>query len=170
MTIELADLTSYFQEVLILDYYDGPMAGVGLLPDRSAYYFKIVGWDKDQLERVFGIAAISALTANQLWDAFRSVEPPRQPTWWPQSGGSGDIAIKIRGAISAVCSEAERTGPTRLIQSRDLIGPTKLVMLDTTQVRMVHGVMFSDKWIDLGEEPLIEELLRHLARHVDESG
>ena len=35
MTIELADLTSYFQEVLILDYYDGPMAGVGLLPDRS---------------------------------------------------------------------------------------------------------------------------------------
>jgi hypothetical protein len=170
MTNELVRLSSYFDKVLILDYFDGPMAGVGVLPDKSTHYFKIVGWDEEQLERVFSTTEISALTAQELWDAFRTVEPSRQPTWWPQSRGTGDIAIRTDGAVSAVCSEAERAGATRLIQSRDLIGPTMLVMLNAAQGRMIQRMMLSGKWLDLSEEPLIEELLRHLAHDVGDSG
>jgi hypothetical protein len=162
MTEIIQKRISYFDKVLGLEYFDGPMDGVGILPDKSAYHFKIVGWDRDHVERVFASAEISGHTAEALWAAFQAVEPPRSPEWYPQSTGVGDTQANVHAAVAAVRAESKRTGITRVLQSQDLIGETTSVAVDAAQSRATQRMVSEDKIVQLESVPALEDFLRRL--------
>src|SRR5262249_25841849 len=100
--------------MLGLEYYDGPMSGVGQTEDRKAYYFTIVAWDEEHLERVFAVAEIPGIVADRVWKAFEAVEPPRFPKWYPQSDGVGATRDEVTAAVALARAESKRAGFTRL--------------------------------------------------------
>lgn len=155
---------SYFAAVLGTEYFDGPMAGVGVLPDKSAHYFKIVGWDDEHSGRVFATAEIPTRIAEALWTVFEAVEPPRLPEWYPQSVGAGEVQTKVDAAITAVGIESQRAGFSKALQSRDLVGNTTGVVLDDSQSRAIQRMVFNERIVELGTAPILQGFPRNLRR------
>ena len=152
-------LNSYFEVLLGLEYFDGPMVGVGSLPDKTSYYFTILGWDSEHSERVFALAAIPNDAVSALFTALEAVEPAKKPRWYVQSTGVGQARVAIDKAITVVRDEAMRSGFRRLVQSQDLVGPAIQVDLTYSEVHALNTIVIDNKIAELMSRPILAEFI-----------
>jgi hypothetical protein len=159
MTRDFEQSNPYFAKVLGFEYFDGPMAGIGILPNRAAQYFKIVAWDEEHDVRLFAIIAISPEKADRVWSAFEAVEPPRLPGWYPQSMGHGDIGANVQTSIEAVRADAECARVEKVVQSHDLTGMTMSVTINDSQAQAIRRMMSDDRLVELGAATILDDFL-----------
>ena len=153
---------SYFERVLGLEYFDGPMTGVAIQADGKAYYFTIVGWDEEHHERVFAVAEIQTKVAERVWRAFEAVEVPRLPMWYPQSDGTGDTRAEVDAAIAALRIEWEDRGFRRIIQSRDLTGRVIDTELNDADFHTIQEMVSVGKVLEVKSASVLDEFIRML--------
>ncbi len=153
---------TYFSRLLGLEYFDGPMAGVGLMPDGTAWYFKILGWDDEHHERVFAVAQIPAKIIDSLWAAFKAAEAPRMPAWYPQTTGGSERQAAIRQAISRMHLEIEHAKHWKVVESSDLVGSAFGVDLEDSEVSIIREMITKEQLTALRSSCILPEFLEKL--------
>ena len=162
MNIERRD--QFFRCLLGLRYFDGLECGIGRSPTGQDFYFKIIGADEDQDERLFAIAGVPYEIAERMWRAFELVEEPRFPEWYPHSGGVGQIASQIDQAIESMEMGVRTVGYSIAAQSRDLVGVTLVAVIDDALGPAFRGVVNERAFLRFKTQHVLEEFLLSL-RH-----
>jgi hypothetical protein len=151
-----------FERVLGLEYFDGPMAGVGYCLNGETYYVRIVGWDEAHLERLFALAAIPRDLADRVWGVFEAVETPRFPVWYPQSDGLGDVRAAVNSVMHDVRVEVGRGEFQGLLQSRDLRNDVVYTELSKNESDALRRVVDAEELVELKSAAPLEEFLRRV--------
>jgi hypothetical protein len=149
--------------IIVLEYYDGPMTGVGFLADGSGIYFRLVAWDEEQWQRIFAVASVPEKYIQNIWDAFSTVEIPRKPIWCPASDGDNSIRQIIEQAILAVEAVAAQAKSLLLVESRSLVGKSSAVPLTELEIKKVRELLRQNRVLDLHSSSITQEFFDWLS-------
>jgi hypothetical protein len=113
--------------VIAREYYDGPMAGIGLRArDQMKIFFRAVAWDSEQWNRLFVITPVRAGAVEHLRTVLTKIEKPKEPFWLP---GAATSTPEVAWAWDAVLADAYESRQWSLAESHDLLDAAKEMIL-----------------------------------------
>lgn len=75
-------LTSPFERIIAIDYYDGPVRGFAFCRGSlDGYLFRMEAWDDHQSERIFSLAPLDHRDGSALLELASHIEAARRPVW-----------------------------------------------------------------------------------------
>lgn len=157
--IRLSFPGGYCQSVIVFEYYDGPMIGIGSLKDGSYVYFQVVAWDDEQWVRLYATMIVPIALADIVKNAFSIIESPREPVWCPSHDGNHKAQSEIEKAISEIYSFVQTGIDWRLVESHNLTDSSVLTTLNDSDVRKIKRCVDSRKVFDLRSGDLLEEFM-----------
>ncbi len=119
MTTQGPSTAPFCAWVIAREYYDGPMAGIGLRArDQARIFFRVVAWDSEQWNRVFAITPVREDAVESLRTALTRIEKAKEPFWLP---GPATYAAEVTSAWDAVFADAYESDNWTLVESHDLL-------------------------------------------------
>jgi hypothetical protein len=134
MAISSVVATPYCESLIALEYYDGPTTGVGWLPSKETIYFKLVGWDREQWQRLFLTIPIESTLVNDLQLLLEEYEIKKLPIWIPNARNDVPQTAPILATFRARLEETLKHAKTvSIVESRDLVhGVSRVASLSDT--------------------------------------
>jgi len=160
MSIEHHTPSSYCKWVIAKDYYDGPVSGIGLLArSNGEVFFRVVGWDPEQWDRVFAITTASREAVEVLRSCLTRIEPAREPFWLPGRETNTPEAIAAwRDLLSSALSAPEWT----LVESHDLQEAINERRVFGAEARRVAEMVRREEILELRSAAILDELVRRV--------
>lgn len=101
-----------FAQMVVLDYYDGPVGG--LLKCRycnTGYHFYLLDWDNTHAVRIFALAPTPESTFARIFELFGAI--PDRRIWFPPWPREEDLLDLLESDIQDVANRADT--PTLVI-------------------------------------------------------
>jgi len=74
-----------FDQVLCLDFYDGPISGLARCKESDlAYAFEMIAWDDEQDNRIYSLAEVDAQVFDAVAEIFYGKTKPTSSFWCPR--------------------------------------------------------------------------------------
>jgi len=106
----LGEGPSPFTQIIALDFYDGPTAGVLRCGACGATYcFDMLDWSEDHTVRIFRLAALPPQAWTQCVDVLSRSESPHWPVWvpWARTRPSEDVRRATDQALQEALAMAK---------------------------------------------------------------
>ena len=160
MTAEDSSTTPFCTWVIALEYFDGPIAGIGLRHrDQASIYFRAVAWDDDEWFRVFATAPAGDDGVARLRAALARVEAPQTPFWLP-SGGTD--TPDVTSAWAHVSAGVQTSSAWSLVESRDLLAAARETLVPAELTAAVGRLVKQGTILDVDGDPLLPAFLDQL--------
>lgn len=153
----------FCRSLVALEYYDGPMSGVGFLPDGSAIYFQAVAWDEEQWHRVYAAASVPVSIAAAVRDAFSKIEELREPIWCPGRGSDVSAQVLVDKSIADVMSAANSAQRWWVIGSHNLVEKSTATELSNSDASKLRAHVESRRIVDVQDEQSLDDFLDRLS-------
>jgi hypothetical protein len=112
-------VSSPFGRIVIVEWYDGPVAGVAECTACSKEYaFRLLAWDAEQRARILALGSLPSGSVERMVQVFKSAGEPTWPEWWPAmfpSDAARDAAWSEATKVLALSTE-----PELLVETTDL--------------------------------------------------
>jgi hypothetical protein len=96
--------------------------GVGRLPSNEAIYFKLVGWDREQWQRLFVTIPIKSTFVEDLQLLLEEYEKRKVPIWIPNARNNLPQTRPILAAFRVTLEEVFECAKTvSIVKSHDLV-------------------------------------------------
>lgn len=161
-TTQAPSITPFCDWVIAREYYDGPVAGIGLRArDQVIIFFRAVAWDKEQWNRVFATSPARKDTVARLQVALTKIETPKVPFWLP---GPATNTTEVAAAWDLVLANASESREWCFIESHDLLEAANEGAVPSELVARVVQLVNQRSVADLAVEdsPLLPSFLDHL--------
>jgi hypothetical protein len=150
--------------VIAYDYYDGPLAGIGLRSkSRTFLFFKAVAWDEEHWKRVFSVTDLQSEVALGLLAALEKFEPRKEPFWFP-SGMTHQT--EVSSAWEAVRTAALDSKKWALVESHNLLDAAEELPLSADEGLAVVSVIRGNSLKDISGDMLLSKFASDLQAKV----
>jgi len=161
MSTQASSARSFCAWVIAFEYYDGPMAGIGLRNrDRMNVFFRAIGWDEEQWNRVFAVTPVRGDSVESLRSALIRIEVPKEPFWLPSSATN---TPEVTSAWEALLADTRESKAWSLVESHNLLSTANETVLPSELVSAVTQLVAKGLVRDIaGAAPLVPALLDQL--------
>lgn len=154
------ELDSLCTWIIAHEYYDGPIAGIGLLTrDQKGIFFRVVAWDGEQWNRVFAITAVSDGKVEHLRTALTKIEAPKEPFWLPSQATN---TPEVQSAWEALLTDVRASINWSLVESHDLLGASKEAAPPVDLAAAIAEAAINGAVQDVDGSPLLAAFLEQL--------
>ena len=136
---------SPFHRVLVVDYYDGPIAGLaecGVC--LSEFKYQMLAWDDQQSLRIYSFAPLPRRIFAAAVSILEESGPPRWPVWVPPAGRSNTKRKEVYGKLRGIIRKAFRE--TYVLAAHDL--SETILAAKLLESRGLRGVRKKANWSD----------------------
>lgn len=158
--VNLKSATHYCRALIALKYFDGPTAGVGWLHSDATIYFKLVGWDTEQWQRLFATIPIDSSLVTNLQATFSKYESKRLPIWIPNARNDAPDATRVANAFEREIDKLlESAVELSLVESHDLLHDARVAVLSREHSIRALSCMKENRVLSLRADHMFEDFL-----------
>jgi hypothetical protein len=160
MISSIPSTNSVLQWIVAKDYYDGATTGIGFRNrDGGIVFFRAVGWDEEQWERVFALTLVSKPITERLIRELEKLEPRRLPFWLP---GPASLVPATQSSWDEIQQAALLASDWQLVECHDLLEAAKEISTSSNEGQKVADLVRRAFILEVRGPALLDDFLRQI--------